>query len=349
MRQPEQIAEYAIEAARRGAKVIVLRNTVTDCVATQRELERIAGLNAESLLFGCSGQPAPHHSRFARPDRVELDRAVEAKFGKDRPPGGCVLVATQTIQQSLDLDADLLLTDLCPMDVLLQRIGRLHRHRRDRPTDFEQPCCVVLTPDERNLAALIRPDGKAASHHGLGSVYENLCVIEATWRALEARRSISIPSDARALVEESLHSSPIARFVSEGGEAWKRHAQVLLGASRGEQQVAALNLVDWHATPYPECAFPSDGRRISSRLGESDRIVRLPGIQSSPFGREIREFVIPGWLCEDVRAEEVDARDFVTMQGGMIFSFGSKQYRYDRLGLRVEDGAAEGSHGQDDA
>ena len=51
-----------------------------------------------------------------------------------------VIIGTQTLEQSLDIDADLILTDVCPADVLLQRLGRLHRHLRDnRPAVFEQP------------------------------------------------------------------------------------------------------------------------------------------------------------------------------------------------------------------
>ncbi len=128
---PEQVAVIALAAARRGARVIVLRNTVTDALATQDAVERAVLPGDEGLPFSCEGMRAPHHARFAREDRLALDGAIESAFGVNRPPGGCVVVATQTVQQSLDLDADLLVTDLCPIDVLLQRIGRLHRHQRE--------------------------------------------------------------------------------------------------------------------------------------------------------------------------------------------------------------------------
>lgn len=99
-------------------------------IATQQALEALAGEAEAPLLFRCANAAAPHHSRFAPADRRALDARVEALFGPgDRICAGVVLVATQTMEQSLDIDADLLLTDLCPMDVLLQRLGRLHQCR----------------------------------------------------------------------------------------------------------------------------------------------------------------------------------------------------------------------------
>lgn len=122
--EPMQIALKAIDAAAAGARVLVVRNTVSDCVATQAAAEAIAReRDHQNLLFQCACYPAPHHARFARNDRAKLDEALEAAFGKASTAAPCMVIATQTVQQSLDLDADLMLTDLCPADVLLQRIG----------------------------------------------------------------------------------------------------------------------------------------------------------------------------------------------------------------------------------
>ena len=92
---PDAIAGAALAAASRGAKVLAVRNTVRDCLATQIALEQIAG---ERFLFACNGVPAPHHSRYAKEDRQALDHALEAQFGKDGASRGCVVVATQTVQ-----------------------------------------------------------------------------------------------------------------------------------------------------------------------------------------------------------------------------------------------------------
>ena len=85
---------------------------------------------------------------------TEVERQLgKEQPGKERPPGGHIVVGTQTLEQSLDIDADLLITDLCPVDVLLQRIGRLHRHKGSgRPADYTTPTCIVLAPPDNDLA-----------------------------------------------------------------------------------------------------------------------------------------------------------------------------------------------------
>ena len=128
-------AARALAAAKAGARVLVFRNTVGDAVASRQVLAPCAPDG--QAQFNLRGIGTLHHSRFAREDRRRLDAEVEAQFGKDAERhGGLVLVGTQTLEISLDIDADLLITDLCPADVLLQRIGRLHRHARPRPIGF---------------------------------------------------------------------------------------------------------------------------------------------------------------------------------------------------------------------
>ena len=134
---PAETAKLAVSAAKRGARVLVVRNTVKEAINTWQAVQ---GTGNASLLMQAQGFPALHHGRFAVEDRELLDKAVEATLDPKRARGsssGCIVLGTQTLEQSLDIDADLLITDLCPMDVLLQRIGRLHRHDLPRPTGFE--------------------------------------------------------------------------------------------------------------------------------------------------------------------------------------------------------------------
>ncbi|WP_370877859.1 hypothetical protein [Xanthobacter agilis] len=150
-----------------------------DAVATQAAIEELAG--HDPALFRVDGLSTLHHGRFSAGDRRLLDRAVENAIGRERPDGPVILVGTQTLEQSLDIDADLLITDLAPIDVLLQRLGRLHRHERSRPSPFTAARAIVLVPDsfEASLAAVSNANGRQrVGPHGLGGfVYENLLSI----------------------------------------------------------------------------------------------------------------------------------------------------------------------------
>lgn len=87
------------------------------------------------------------HSRFLTPDWLEHEKEILERVGKKASGEvrkGVLVIGTQVLEQSLDLDFDLLVTDLCPMDLLLQRIGRLHRHARMRPQKLEEARCLVM-------------------------------------------------------------------------------------------------------------------------------------------------------------------------------------------------------------
>ncbi len=346
------VASRAADAARAGARVIVIRNKVADAVETQVALER--ALVDSELLFRCAGRPAPHHSRFTREDRAALDREIQTVFGKERSGPGRVLVATQTIQQSLDLDADLLLTDICPMDVLLQRIGRLHRHvqptDRPRAPGFEAARVVVLLP-EQDLGEFIGPKGTVRGRIGLGPVYPDLRIIEATRLQLIENPVLDIPAMNRALVERTTHPEALHEVVARRGGKWVQHEQVCDGTGFARTGAARLATFQWDE-PYGEKGFPHDIEAIAStRLGANDRLAVFTEPLATPFGKSSRDLAIPSWLArgaaEDV-VPEILRRDVSV--GQVYFRFGDAELVYDRLGLRrasdeVTVSEEEGGHG----
>jgi len=345
------VAARALAAARQGARVLVLRNTVGACVETQTALLDLASHPEDAaLLFSCNGVPAPHHARFARQDRHALDDAIEARFGTQGTLTACVAVTTQTVQQSLDLDADLLITDLCPADVLLQRVGRLHRHQRNRPVGFEQPRVVVLTPAERDLGRLLRSDGTVHGTHGFGSVYDDLRVLEATWRILESHPLITIPAMNRELVEQTTHPDGLAQIVAELGEAWAQHANHVAGVGFADGRLASLNLASWRA-PFgeQETLFPEGelSHRIQTRLGEGDRLAIFPDPPPGPFGNPIRTLTIPAYQSRDVPAD-AEPEEVEPDGAALCFRLGPHRFVYDAVGLRpVVTRADEGEDGAD--
>jgi CRISPR-associated endonuclease/helicase Cas3 len=335
---PDALANETLTAGMRGAKVLVIRNTVNDCVKTQLALERAAAAKSgQHVLFTCAGVAAPHHALFARPDREALDNALEIGMGQKRQEGGCVLVATQTVQQSLDLDADVLFSDLCPADVLLQRLGRLHRHTRPRPNGFATPRAFVIVPRIRDLGVLIGDTGVAKNHHGLGFVYPDLRILEATWRLVEKYSEWHVPAMNRHLVERSLHSSILDEIANQGGARWRAHSNQVVGAQHGHRRQAELNLVDW-SRAYGEVSFPAlgDGSLIVTRLGEGDRRVRFQVPVAGPFGHEVDELVLRPWWARGVPADINLAEDVSAADGSVRFRFGDARFVYDRLGLRPE-------------
>ena len=340
---PEQIASLAQTTAGRGARVLVLRNIVDDAVTTQQALERRAPSDA-SYLFRCRDVVTLHHSRFASVDRRVLDQALEDQFGKASLTCAKVVVSTQTIEQSLDVDFDLLITDLCPMDVLLQRIGRLHRHTgRQRPVGFESARVIVLVPASRSLETHILSGGKLAGAargpHGVGTVYTDLRILEATWSVLEQNSMLRIPSMNRDLVEAATHSQVLSTIGSERGGLWQKHHAHVEGIRVAHRGHARLNVIQRHE-PFDstDCLFNELGEAIRTRLGEDDRLVNFTESFESPFGQRVASLTIPGWLTKGIETMDTDEPVASnTTHDGVTFRLGDSSFHYGRFGLRKED------------
>jgi CRISPR-associated endonuclease/helicase Cas3 len=188
---PEAVAASVTAAVHQGAVVGVICNTVARAQAVYEAVqEKLAGaLSDEDLLL--------FHARYRFGERHRREEIARSRFGKQRPAcRAAVLVATQVAEQSLDLDFEVLFTDLAPIDLLLQRAGRLHRHPRARPEAHTTPTCYWLCPEADTLPDLSDIGVRLQRY----SVYEPL-VVWKTWRVLRDRTSWSLPTDYRRLIE----------------------------------------------------------------------------------------------------------------------------------------------------
>jgi CRISPR-associated endonuclease/helicase Cas3 len=333
---PAPAVAAAVDAASRGARVLVIRNTVRDVVATQRALEAVAP--AFSLTVG--DVLAPHHARYAPEDRRRLDAALEAALGAGRPRvGGSVTITSQTAEQSLDIDADLLITDLCPADVLLQRIGRLHR-RRDRThvAGFEDPRVIVLAPTEAELAASLGAKGEMkAPPLALGLVYADLLGVVATRRAVAAMGVLRIPTDNRRLVEAATHPGLLGALAEELGGRWLERGGYQTGLRSAHENEARHARLRWdeNIQPLPSAKISGQETNIRTRLGLDDRLVELPPGTVGPFGGTISRVTIPGrWLT----GVSFDAAPKFPAGGSgeILVDLDGRTFVYDRLGLRPQ-------------
>lgn len=339
MDDPARIATQAADAAAQGARVLVVRNTVPAAVATLRALEQLALAQGGDWLFKVNGVSTVHHSRYSRQDRPLLDQAVETQLGKQRKDfEGRVIIGTQTLEQSLDIDADLLITDLCPMDVLLQRIGRLHRHARpdaERPEGYRQPHAWVLTPAGHDLAPLLKRarNGLGRFHDG-GGVYADLRMIEATKRLIEAQPSRQIPADNRELVEHATHPQALLAIEKELGSDWQKLGQAIEGDTSARKGIGHL-----HTLPYDDAfgdvTFPDSDQKIATRLGAADRLVTFDPPQPGPFRQDVRQLAlrfhqIPAGVSADAEPTDIAA---LPDHAGFEFTLGATRYRYNRFGL----------------
>ena len=336
------VANRAMQAARAGAKVLIIRNTVAYAVQTQQALEERAAPAEQRLLFAVDGVLTLHHGRFAPADRRRLDAAVEEQIGKERGLGGRIIVGTQTLEQSLDIDADLLITDLCPMDVLLQRIGRLHRHQRaDRPEHYRSPTCLVLTPADADLSPWL---SRRQDTNGLGPqgfVYEDLRILEATNRLIAQYAANHtpwiIPRMNRELVERSTHPQALKTITEEMGEAWRQHSIEIEGALIADNLTARQVIIRRDSSFYVDnrdVIFPDVETRIRTRLGNEGVEISLEPEAPSPFAADcaISRIVIPGHMARGLTGEE--PVPWTGGDGAFEFSLGDRHFRYDRLGLR---------------
>jgi CRISPR-associated endonuclease/helicase Cas3 len=232
--------EEAIDRASHGECLLWIRNTVEDAQETYRALQSINLQGGPSIAL--------LHSRFPFFRREQLEDYWMNRLGKDSidRPAGCILVSTQVAEQSVDIDADLLITDLAPTDMLLQRIGRLWRHdRTGRPCP--EPEVWIHMPhldgaslrdasEKELLAALGRSARVYAPYILLRSLYQ--------WRC---KATIILPDDIRPILEAT-YADPR----SDEPRAWQGLRKQLESQKEKLARQALSATAIWSYPPLPD-------------------------------------------------------------------------------------------------
>lgn len=186
-----EVQDLLKEGLRDGGCACIIANTVK--AAQEIYAECVSILEDANVIL--------YHAQFIMPDRYKKEQLLLKKMGKtsgDTDRNRLILIGTQVLEQSLDYDADIMITQLCPIDLLLQRIGRLHRHARDgrtenysRPERLISPECIILQ------------DGEECYDSGSRAIYGEYLLMR-TRKVLDetAKTEINIPEDIPILVQK---------------------------------------------------------------------------------------------------------------------------------------------------
>lgn len=194
--EPSLLAAELGASLREGGCALVVRNTVESARRTAEELHSYTGWPVEC-----------HHSRFMAADRSAHDDSLLARFGPPEAvarregarPERVIIVATQVAEMSLDVDFDIVATDLAPMDAMLQRIGRCHHHEgRARPRAVATPRVLVISDLDQDTAPETMVDRGSRAVYGLSALLRAASALH----ALPAAR-LSTPEQIAPLVERA--------------------------------------------------------------------------------------------------------------------------------------------------
>jgi len=266
--EPTQAIELIEKSVNEGCCLCWIRNTVDDAIDVYRQLLQRGNIPPENLLL--------FHSRFAFIDRMDIESQALDWFGKESTAElrrGKVLIATQVIEQSLDLDLDVMISDIAPIDLLIQRAGRLQRHQRG---PRRTPTLHILAPDWQPDA---KPGWLGETLRGTGVVYADHACLWRTQAVLREKGVIRMPDDARELVEsvyEEWIPSP---------DGLQRISDTVFGLKVSEKSAAAQMLLD-RDSGYDRNASDflwSDEVELSTRLSEKNVDLYLAWQDLSPY------------------------------------------------------------------
>jgi CRISPR-associated endonuclease/helicase Cas3 len=200
----EAKAQWLLQAVSDGGCASWITNTVDRAQKIYAILDQIAPSDVNRILL---------HARMPLDERQrrELDlTTLYGRNGANRPFRG-IVVGTQVLEQSLDIDFDVMVSNIAPVDLLLQRAGRMHRHERPRPPAHKSPCLWINTEQDSEGGLFLSEADKA--------IYDEY-ILRQTELVLYDRSSLKLPSDYRALIQ-AVYASAAPLPHSPLAEAWE--------------------------------------------------------------------------------------------------------------------------------
>jgi CRISPR-associated endonuclease/helicase Cas3 len=256
------------------------------------------------------------HSSFIATDRLEKESQLMDMIGKHgKRPEKKIIIGTQVIEQSLDIDFDVLITDLCPIDLLIQRIGRLHRHEIRRPEKHRKPVVYVMGVNDRL-------EFERGSEHIYGKY-----LLARTQYFL--KKGIKIPIDIPVLVND-VYGDAVPEFPEElqrvyqksreEMEAFKQQKKDTALTYRIESPYRKKNLIGW--LKDPDCSKSDEMAAAQVRdIQETIEIIAVKqmgngyGIFSG--GRDISGRIEEPEIAKELAKQTIRLPNYVTVRKGV--------------------------------
>ncbi|WP_438864534.1 CRISPR-associated helicase Cas3' [Neptunicella sp.] len=266
----EQCIQTIIEAVTKGQCVVWVRNAVNDALEAYQLLQKHLKDPEQCLLF---------HSRFVLSDRKVIENRVLDIFGKagNRDSrAGKVLIATQVFQESLDADADLMISDICPIDDLIQRAGRLHRHTRNAQGEYQagitdcrsEPILYLHAPTYTDDP---QGDWLSTDFRNTQYVYRSAGRLWLGLKKLLELGAIRMPEQARQLIEAVYSDEALAQIP----QSLINQEHELFADELAKANKAKSNLLQWQSYGYCDQsakAWHEDSSDISTRYSDIEMI-----------------------------------------------------------------------------
>lgn len=185
------------------AMVAVICNTVTDAQKLYLQLIELANTEITIDIF---------HARYTVADRIRIEKQILEKYGKQARRSGSLLIATQVVEQSLDLDFDLIVSQIAPIEFLMQRMGRLWRHdRSDKQTELSARSSAITLPTFITLVpSLLQVESDwLKGYGGSGFVYKNIRALYRTQQYLQQTQLLCFPTCYRQAIDHIYQDLPL--------------------------------------------------------------------------------------------------------------------------------------------